>query len=291
MQNFCYLCTRFCIFMKKTGFILLVTAAWLLSGCQALEKKQQAGAVVELNGNYLYLSTLDEMTIGLSSEDSARIAQQYIDQWAKDLLMYNNAKAQATPEIEAMVEDFRRVLYMHAYEEYLIDTRMPKTIADSTAEQIYTRMPNRFQLDESILKGMLVVVPNDAPNIPKLRQWLAKESLDDIEKYVYQNASGYELFSDKWLTTTDIISRMPVARKDLENRIKTKNQIELSDTLKTYLLQITDKHLNGEKMPLDYARPEIEKILLSARQVEFLQEERERMYNEAIENGQIKFYR
>ena len=46
----------------------------------------------------------------------------------------------------------------------------------------------------------------------------------------------------------------------------------------------------GEQMPMDYARPEIEKIVLSKRQVEFLQKERERMYNEAIQSGKVVFY-
>ena len=276
--------------MKRSGYIAVLLACFLASGCQVFEKQQQVGAVVEINGHYLYQFTLDSLTLGLSSEDSARVAQQYIDQWAKDLLVYNNAKGQASPQIEALVEDYRRTLYVHAYEEYLIDTRMSKEIADSTAEQIYNAMPDRFKLDESILKGLLVVVPKDAPNIAKLRQWLTKEQLDEIEKYVYQNASGYELFEDKWLTTSDILRRIPMERNDLENRLKSKNQFETADSLKIYMLQVTDKHLRGEKMPVEYARPEIEKIVLSARQVGFLQSERERLYQEAIETGEIKFY-
>lgn len=278
------------VFMKKTRYIIVLLAGFLLSGCQALEKQHQAGAAVEVNGHYLYRSTLDELTMGLAPEDSTRVEQEYISQWAKDMLVYDNAKAHSTPEIENLVEDYRRTLYVHAYEEYLIDRRMPKTVTDSTVEQIYTRMPDRFKLDESIVKGLLVVVPKDAPKIEKLRQWLTKLSLDDIEKYAYQNASGYELFTDKWLTTTDIISRMPVERGELETKLKSKQQIEVSDSLKIYFIQITDKHLRGEQMPIEYARPEIEKIVLSARQVEFLQSERERLYKEAIQIGKIKFY-
>ena len=124
----------------------------------------------------------------------------------------------------------------------------------------------------------------------KLRQWIQKQNLDEIDKYVYQNASGYELFEDKWLTTSDILRRIPMERNDLENRLKSKNQFETADSLKIYMLQVTDKHLRGEKMPVEFARPEIEKIVLSARQVGFLQSERERLYQEAIETGEIKFY-
>jgi hypothetical protein len=267
-----------------------VLAGLLLSGCQALEKKQQVGAAVDVNGHYLYRSTLDSLTVGLNSEDSLRVTQQFISQWAKDMLLYDQAKARTNPQIEALVEDYRRTLYVHAYEEYLVERRMSKTVLDSTAQMLYDKMPDRFRMDESIVQGMLVIVPKDAQNLWKLRSWMAKGELDNIEKYAYQNASGYELFTDKWKTTTELLGQIPTDRADLETKLKSKNQIEVSDTLKTYILQVTDKHLRGEQMPMEYARPEIEKIVLSARQVEFLQKEREKLYNEAIQEKKIIFF-
>ena len=62
--------------MKKIGIIGCIAVGLLLSGCTALEKKQQAGSAVEVNGQYLYRSTLDSLTVGLSSEDSLRVVQQ-----------------------------------------------------------------------------------------------------------------------------------------------------------------------------------------------------------------------
>jgi len=276
--------------MKKTGIIIALLASFLLVGCAAYEKKNQSGAAVEVNGQYLYRSTLDSLTLGLTPEDSTRVVQQYISQWAKDILMYENAGKRSDGTLEKMVEDYRRSLYVHSYEEYLVERRMPKTVADSTVVQLYSQMPDRFMLDESIVRGMLVVIPADAPKADKLRGWMAKQELDAIEKYAYQNASGYELFLDRWKTTTQLMAQMPIERADLETALKNKNQIEVSDSLKTYLLQVTEKHLRGNQMPLDYARPQIEKIVLNTRQVEFLNKERERLYNEAIQNQKIKFY-
>lgn len=276
--------------MKKIEWIGIALACCLLGGCQAWEKKQQAGAAVELNGNYLYRSTLDSLTLGLNSEDSARVAAQYIRQWAQDILLYDNATSRINKEIEAMVDQYRSTLYVRAYEERLVSKRMPKKIADSTIVALYEQMPDRFRLDESIMRGMLIVVPNDAPKMDKLRTWMAKQEMDAIEKYVYQNASGYDLFTDRWMTTTEMIGRMPMERAEMESRLKTKNQIEMTDSTKTYLLQITEKHMRGEAMPIEYARPQIEKMVLYSRQAEFLSNERERMYNEAIQSKTLKFF-
>ena len=279
----------------------------LLCGCQALEKKQQVGAVAELNGQYLYRSTLDSLTLGLNSEDSLRVVQLFIRQWAQDILLYDNSTARTHQEIEQMVSEYRRTLYAQAYEDRLVERRMPKSIPDSAVQAIYDRMPDRFILDESIVKGVLLVVPNDAPNLSKVKQWLLKigterqerkerknskatNVLDDIEKYVYQNASGYELFTDQWTTVTALTRQMPVERADLETKLKYGNRIEISDSTQTFILQVTEKHMRGEKMPVEYARPQIEKIILNARRVEFLRKERERLYNDAVQEKKIKFF-
>ena len=271
-------------------------AGILLSACAAYEKKAQSGAAVDVNGSYLYRSTLDSLTLGMNAEDSLRTVQQYVSQWAKDELEFRESrktaslKAERQNQIERMADEYRRTLYVQAYEEQLVERRMPKSVPDSVIAQVYDRMPERFTLDESIVKGMLVVVPKEAKDIAKLRGWMAKGMMDETEKYAYKSASGYELFTDRWMTTTRLMGQIPLARAELEAALKNRDQIEVSDSVKVYILQVTEKQLVGERMPMDFARGEIEKIVLNARQVEFLNKERERLYNEAIQNGKIKFY-
>ena len=277
------------------GF-LLACSVCMLSGCAAYEKKAQSGAAVEVNGVYLYRSTLDSLTLGMSAADSLRVEQQYVSQWAKDELMYEEAtgrmkmKGERTKEIERMVADYRRTLYVHAYEDYLVERRMPKGVSDSVVGRVYEQMPERFILDESIVRGMLLVVPSESKETAKLRGWMSKGMMDEIEKFAYKSASGYELFTEQWKTTSELLGQIPMSRSALEAELKSKNQIEVSDSVKTYLLQVTEKHLAGERMPIEYARPAIEKIVLSARQADFLEKERERLYQEAIQDRKVKFY-
>ncbi|MEE0861157.1 MAG: hypothetical protein U0L62_04265 [Paludibacteraceae bacterium] len=279
-------------------YILLAVLVSIFGGCNAIDRKHQKGSVVVVNGQYLSYSTLDSLTLGLSSEDSIRVAQQYISQWAKDIVMYDEAKARTNPSIERLVEDYRRALYVHAYEEYLVEQQMPKTILDTTITQLYERISGQLLLDESIVKGLLVVYPNDAPKTQQLKRWahqladgsISAEEMDQIEKYAYQNANGYELFIERWFTTSDLLKFIPIEHSALENQISKQNQIEISDSTQTYLLQLTAKHLRGEKMPIDYATPKLKEIILTERQIEFLQKERERLYNEAIQNQNIVFY-
>ena len=271
--------------------ILLFCA--VLSGCQWFEQKRMTGVAVALNGQYLYQSTLDSLSFGLSSEDSARVVEQYVKQWAKDILVYDKAKGAADKSIEALVEDYRRSLYVHAFEQELVERRMPKQVADSVVEQIYAAHPEKFELRESIAKGVLIVVPNGAPNMKKLRGWLTdlnEDNLENIEKFAYNYAVGYELFTDQWRTAQQLLLTMPFEQDELDRLLRSKQQIELQDSLSTYILQVTDKQMAGEPMPVEYARPEIEKAVLSQRRVQFLQEERERLYEDALRHKKIQFF-
>ena len=278
---------------NKLLYISILLFCAVLSGCQWFEQKRMTGVAVALHGQYLYQSTLDSLSFGLLSEDSARVVEQYVKQWAKDILEYERAKGAADKSIEALVEDYRRSLYVHAYEQELVERRMPKQVADSVVEQIYAAHPEKFELRESLAKGVLIVVPNGAPNMKKLREWLtdlSEENLENIEKFAYNYAIGYELFTDQWRTAQQLLLSMPFERDELNRLLRSKQQIELQDSLSTYILQVTDKRMAGEPMPIEYARPEIEKVVLSQRSVRFLQEERERLYEDAIKYNKIVFF-
>ena len=278
--------------MKLHNISILFLCTAFLCGCNTFHRKHSLGTAVELNGHSLYWSALDSLTMGMSSEDSARAANAYIRQWATDILEYDKAKDMADPQIEALVEDYRRSLYVHAYEDLLVERKMPTKVADSVVAQIYHLQPEKFILQESIVKGVLLVVPQNAPHLKRVKQWLEQpeDNIEDIEKYAYRYATGYELFTDRWLTEQQILLYIPFVKDDLNPMLKQKRPLEVSDSTSLYTLQVTDKHLVGEQTPIDYARPEIEKVVLSRRQVDFLKSERDKLYDDAVLFQKIRFY-
>lgn len=278
--------------MRK--FVVLLVLLPLLVGCTLFEQQRKSGVVVEYNGQTLTEVELDRLTNGLSAEDSARVAEAYIRQWAEDLLEYDAAKSNSDKAIERRVEDYRRSLYVHEYEEHLIAQRMPKHVEDSLVRAFHATHSSRFVLDETIVKGMLLIVPVGAPNMDELKRQMAKpfddENLEQIEKYAYNYATGYELFLEEWKNSRQILLRMPISDANLQKQLNQKRQLVVEDSINTYLLQVTDVHMKGAEMPLDYARGEIEQLLLNERRVEFLEQEREKLYEKAIQQGKLKRY-
>lgn len=278
--------------MKK--YIILTTLVCVLYGCSLFEQKRHSGVVAEYKGKTLTYEEVQRQTIGMSTEDSARVAEQYIYQWAINLLEYDVAKDKLNKDIERMVEDYRRSLYIHEYEQYLIAQRMSKEVEDTIIKEFYDFHSHHFVLREAIVKGVLLVVPNGAPNMDLLRKNIQhpeeEENIEWIEKFAYQYATGYELFLDDWKTVSQIILRMPFEKDDLNKQLKATRQIELQDSINTYLLQVTDLYQANQPMPIEYARPEIEKIMLAQRQVNFIQQERIGLYEKAIKEGILKRY-
>lgn len=261
-----------------------------LSGCKLFERDTKEGVVVQLGNNYLYQADLDAVTQNATTpEDSARYAEQFIRRWATDILQYQEGKNHSTPEIEALVEDYRRSLYVAEYERHIVDKRMPKTVTDAEADTFYVHHLERFMLQENILKGALLVIPQDAPAQPELKKRLAdlsdEANLEYIEKYAYQYASGYELFTEQWRTGNQILMRMPSNK--WQKSLAAGKQYTEQDTTSVYLLQVTDCRLAGEAMPVDYARETINKMILSERRVKFLQEQRKELYDDAVRFGKI----
>jgi hypothetical protein len=278
--------------MKKATIILLLLT--LLVGCDRLDIKRLQGVVAECNGESLLATEIEALTLGLSAEDSAQVAEQYVHQWAINLLMKDVIRGNQNKEIERLVAEYRRSLYQHEWEQHLVARRMSQHVEDSVVLAYYEANKHHFVLRETILRGVLLVVPNGAPSMDQLKRYIVEpqdeEHIEWVEKYAYQYASGYELFLDEWKTANQILLRMPFEEDNLQKQLKQQRQITMQDSLNSYILQVVDVYVKGEQMPIDYARKEIEKIILSQRQVDFIESERENLYNNAIQSGKLKRY-
>ena len=249
--------------------------------------------VAELGQHKMYRSELEAFTAtAVDNEDSARMADAYIRQWATDILFYEKAHAREDKQVEALVDDYRRSLYVHRYEEKLLERKMPKNVKKDSIRAFYEANPDLFLLREDILKGVLMIVPVGAPHTERVKKWLQKpdENIAHIEKYAYQYASGYQLFTREWVSGNQILMRMPITEANFAQKLKSNDYIEMSDSAAVYMLEITDKHFVGETMPLDYAEPQIRAAILQKRQVDFIRDYRNGLYEDALD-GKLKIYR
>ena len=277
--------------MKRTYIILL--SVLMMTSCDVINRYRMGDAVVKIGKEALYESDIERVCAGLTGEDSARVADEYIKKWATEVLKYDKALTLVKDkQIDSMVKEYERSLYISNYEEELVSERMPKQVSEDSIKVFYEKFPERFILKDNLLKGLLLVVHKDAPDQQNLKKWLGNlsdENMENIEKYAYQYASGYELFTEQWQRQSSVLLRLPIAQGNFSEMLRHNNLIEMQDSLSTYLLQVTEKKFAGESMPLEYAAPDIENIILSRRQVEYIRREKDRIYQKALQQNKISF--
>lgn len=260
-------------------------AAVMLTACSAFHRQEAGGDVaVSLHGKTLSRLQLEEVTQAAETpEDSAALAEAYIRQWAGDILFCDKATDIRDNQIEELAEAYRRELYMKRYEDKLVRQKMDQTLSADTIRGYYEKHPELFRLNTAMVKGVLLTLPVGAPNVEKLRIWLHRpmQEIEKIEKYAYQYATGYELFTDKWKTSNQIMLKMPITTEAFSNALRSQQQIEVRDSAQIYILQLTDKLTTGDMMPLELAEPEIRKIMLQERRADFIRQQKDAMLEDA----------
>jgi hypothetical protein len=278
-------------FSRTIVLALCVVSLW---SCRKFKAEHSPDVVAECCGQVLTLDELEKLTDGFSGEDSVRIAEEYIKNWAIELLMFESSHRVDSRNIEALVEDYRRSLYIYEYEQLLMSKEMSLEVSDSLVRAYYDAHKEQLVLREMLLKGALVILPLDAPNQDNLRRNLASvnssTSLEAIEKYVYQYGVGYELFVNEWKSREEVLGCIPIEIAELDQVIAKNKLIEVKDSMNVYLLQVMDYRSVGSVMPLDHARKSIEANILGARSKEFIRNVRQELYDKSVKKGKLKRY-
>ncbi|MBO7233950.1 MAG: hypothetical protein J6V13_03055 [Paludibacteraceae bacterium] len=276
----------------RYAVVLVVVAC--CSACEVFRQKTEGKPIVEVSGNFLYEQDLRKVIPhGVNEEDSTRIAQRFIKRWATDVLMHEAAKRNVANEahIERMVADYKKDLLLHEYERRIVAERLNRDVSEEELTEFYEQYATSMRLTEAIVKGLLIVLPHQAPHMDEVKKWVNQpdsDAVDKIEKYVVQNAVSYDYFMDRWIPFSEVRRLLPQAVEQADDFLKTHNGfVQFSDSLKTGLLFLKESKLTGEVRPYDYAREEIKELLINRRKVELVQKLEQDIYEEAMQNGDI----
>ena len=101
-------------------FFIYTLAIAILSSCSFFERTDDI-LIARLNDSYLYESDVKSiLNKHLSPADSSALVQQYIINWAQEELLLQKAELNVDIsefEIDKRLEDYRRSLLIHAYEQ------------------------------------------------------------------------------------------------------------------------------------------------------------------------------
>lgn len=280
--------------MRIIGSLLLLLLFCVSCGGQKGKHQHHVeNLLVEIDGNFLYKEDLQAvLPIGLSKDDSLLFAENYIRNWLEDVLLYSKAKANIpnNEEIEKLVENYRKALIVHTYQQELINQRLSLNLPEQDIADFYEKNKNLFVLERPLIKGLFMKVPLGSPQLNDVRRWYKTETyeaVENLEKYSLQHAISYDYFYDKWVEVSDILGKIPLKENNPEEYININRHVEMQDTAFHYFLNVVDYRHKGDEEPYDFARNTAKDMLINLRKVDFIKEIKADLYEEAKRKDKI----
>lgn len=281
--------------VKNWGVILVIAAA--MTGCGQEHNHKGKTPLVEVSGEFLYKEDLQAaLPLNISKDDSVLFAEHYIRNWIEDALLFDKAEGNIpdNDKISKLVENYRRALIMHTYQEELVNQKLANDISEEEINAYYEKNKELFRLDNPLVKGLFIKVPLSSPDLGNVRVWYRKNNQDVIEKlekYSLRNAVSYDYFYDRWTSVPDVAAKIPLKVLDTDANYLDKNRnVEVKDTAFCYFLHIEDFLGKDKQKPLDFAKDEIKEILINLKRVEFINKVKEDLYQRASDRNKIIYY-
>ena len=233
---------------------------------------------------------------GLSKDDSIKILTKYIDNWALNQLIRENAELNLSEEeieeITKLSEDYYNELLINAYKNKVAAVNSDTIVNPSDVIDYYEEFRENFKLYEDVVKGRYVKLSKNNFNLQEIKRRFRR--LNDDDKSFFDSISiqlfNYSFNDSTWINKNLFFSKIPVLN-DLEKERIVKNMLYLSkeDSLDVYLIKVNDYKKVDDVAPIDYIYNRIEDILLNKKKVDFIKKFEKEILENAKKDNKFQF--
>ena len=279
---------------KYSPFIVLLL--WLTS-CDYFKQEDPRIPIARVNETYLYEEDISNLiSEATSQEDSVLRANNYINRWATQQLMIDQAKINLTDEeldgYDKLVNQYRVDLYTEAYKSSIVSQQLDSTITAQEMELYYEANKENFKLNDQLLKVRYIRVAPNFGNLndiqEKLRRFEASDKLE-LEALSIQFHS-YNFNDSTWVKKETLIQNVPAIQQSENQVLKKSNFTQLQDSLGVYLVKIEDILNRNDTAPLSFVGPTIEQIILNKRKLELIKKLEKDITKDAIKDKKFETF-
>ena len=291
--------------MEKGKYYILLITLLAASSCEFLGMESESNVdntqnlVARVGNTFLYKTDINGLTdASMSSEDSARITERFIDTWIKKELFVREANSNSKidqTEIQRKVEAYRYTLISYEYQKLMVEQQLSREVSEEEIEQYYSDNIENFQLRQNILRGRYLKILQAAQKKTDVRRWMKSdrpEDLESLKSYGFQFASDFSLQDSTWINFDDLIKNSPFST--IENKIqflRRNRYVEESDSLYLYLFRVHEFKLSEQVSPMEYVKEDIKNIIINKRKVEIAKSLENKVYERAKRNEDYEIYK
>ena len=282
--------------MRRIANILMIFGIVLpmLTSCKAISEFFDSGEIVAEAGSAKLKRADLDMVIpsGISPEDSARLAKQFINTWALDQIFLERAEQQlskAEMDVTKELEAYRRSLLKFRYEQLYINERLDTLVTDDEVQEYYDTHKDRFALQRPVVKARFIRIAADSPVLKTIKKKMSSDEAEDIleaDSLAFSSAYRFATWNNAWIDASTLAREFGQESASVLASMKT-GWIERTDTSGisdiAYVSEITPK---GEMSPIEYSTPFIKDMIISARKQSLITSLERDLLEDARVNGQ-----
>ena len=277
---------------------LLILLPLLLGSCNAISSLVHDDQVVAKVGERkLYKSELEGFIPNMiPAADSVRLAEQYINSWAMDLLYLEVAERELSKselDVTADLESFRRSLLKYRYEQRYINDRLDTLVTDEQVRAYYEAHTEDFELKRPVLKVRFVDVMKDSPDKDAILKMMRSSEYSDVQRAdTLAKSSALRWFdgADTWMDSSELARYFGLDHQEMLALLKGDQiRYQPSDRDDLMVAYVCDIRKTGPA-PLDFCSSRIRDILMSARKHDLMKSLEQDLLENALESKQFVIY-
>ncbi len=258
----------------------------------------EENVVARANDNFLYEKDIQKLiSEDTTPEDSILIVNNYINRWATQQLLIDQARinlsADQLEQYEKLVQEYQNDLLTEAYKNVIVSKQLDSTITEQEYRDYYETNKENFRLKDLLVKLRYVQLPVNYEGLASVREKLGRYNEKDRKSL---NSQDYQFISSNfndsvWVRKEILLNTLPAIRDNSEQVLKKSNFTQLQDSLGVYLVKIEDVLNPNDTAPLSYVKPTLKQIILNKRKLELIKKLETDITRDAIETNNFEIYK
>ncbi|WP_242649280.1 peptidyl-prolyl cis-trans isomerase [Aequorivita soesokkakensis] len=266
--------------------------------CNYFKPEAKKEAVARVNNSYLYKDDIQKLIAeNTSPEDSTLIVNNYINRWATQQLLIDQAKINLTADkldqYNKLVQEYQNDLLTEAYKNVIVSKQLDSVITEQEYQNYYETNKENFKLKDLLVKLRYVQLPVNYDGLASVKEKLNRYNEKDRTSL---NSQNYQFISSNfndsvWVKKEVLLHTLPVLRENSEQVLKKSNFSQLQDSLGVYLVKIENVLNPNDTAPLSYVKPTLKQIILNKRKLELIKKLETDITKDAIETNNFEIYK
>jgi hypothetical protein len=280
-------------------FVLLAAAVLALASCNWVSDLIHDDEVVARIGKHkLYRSELAGfIPHDASPEDSAKLAGQYINTWAKEILFVDLAGERLSKtdgDVTREVEDYRRSLLKYRYEQQYLQERLDTVVAAPEIEAYYQEHQDLFILQVPVVRARFLDILKESADLEPLKKLMSSDEEEELalaDSVAFSSALRWADRSGEWLDMPVYAKYFGVDYGTVLSKLKGDGFIVMDegegDVKVGYVCEMRKP---GTVAPLEYCTDRIREIILGNRKHALLAGLEQDLLKDALEQEKLIIY-